>query len=374
MLRKIKIAFMSDAMDRRPERSITSRRLVENLLKHPELDIYLIHYQKMPDDPLYQRVHEIIIPLLPLPWASHFFSFLWFCLKTKEKFDIFQWMVARPYPFFWLVPAEKIVVTAHDGYVGLWTVPNTFFWAMLRFFHRYIDAIIGVSEFASKEIIYTYHVRPEKVFTIYNGIDPLFRHVSENKARHIVKKYGIDIDKYFIYVGGLQTHKNVKRVVEAYILLRDTANIREKLLIIGKSSYGAEEAHNLAENSQYSKDILFINYVLLDDLPAFYSLATALVFPSLNEGFGLPIIEAMACGTPVITSNVSALPEAAGGAALLVNPYDSTDIMKAMNKISEDGFLKKELNEKGIKHAGNFSWEKYAEENFLLYRRILNLN
>ena len=87
-------------------------------------------------------------------------------------------MVARPYPFFWLVPSKKIVVTAHDGYVDLWTVPNTFFWAMLRFFHHYIGAIIGVSEFASKEIIYTYHVRPEKVFTIYNGIDPLFRHVS----------------------------------------------------------------------------------------------------------------------------------------------------------------------------------------------------
>ena len=371
MPKKIKIALMSDAMDRRPERSITSRRLVENLLKHSELEIYLIHFQKMPDDPLYRRVHEIVIPLLPLPWASHFFSFLWFCLKTKEKFDIFQWMVARPYPFFWLVPSKKIVVTAHDGYVDLWTVPNTFFWAMLRFFHHYIGAIIGVSEFASKEIIYTYHVRPEKVFTIYNGMDPIFRHIPENEARRIVGKYSADIGRYFIYVGGLQPHKNVKRIVESYILLRDTIDIKEKLLIIGKSSYGAKEVHSLAESSRYSKDILFINYMPLEDLPAFYSAAIALVFPSLNEGFGLPIIESMGCGTPVITSNILAMPEAAGGAALLVNPYNAADIMEAMKRISGDELLRRELSEKGVEYAKAFSWDKYAEDNLAVYMTLL---
>jgi len=305
---KIKIAFMSDTLDRRPERAFASRRLIENLLKHPELEIYLIHYQKMPDDPLYGRANEIMIPLLTLPWASHFFSFIWFCLRTKEKFDIFQWLVARPYPFFWLVPAKKIVVTAHDGYIDLWTAPNMLFWAMLRFFHRYIDAIIGVSEFANKEIIQTYHMPPEKVFTVYNGTDSVFRHIPENEARRAVGKYNVDAEKYFIYVGRIQPHKNVKRLVEAYILLRDTTDAKEKLLIIGKSSYGAKEVWDLAESSKYSKDILFVKYASLEDLPAFYSLATALVFVSLNEGFGLPLIEAMACGTPVISSSATSLP------------------------------------------------------------------
>jgi len=368
---KIKIAFMSDTMDRRPERAFASRRLVENLLKRPEMDIYLIHYKKMPDDPLYQQAHEIIIPLLPLPWASHFFSFLWFCLRTKERFDILQWLVARPYPFFWLAPAKKIIITAHDGYIDLWTIPNMIFWTMLRFFHRYIDAVIGVSDFASKEIIDTYHLPREKVFTIYNGTDSVFRHIPEDEARRIVGKYDIGIEKYFIYVGRIQPHKNVKRLIEAYILLRDTTDIKEKLLIIGKSSYGAEEVWDLAQNSRYSKDILFIKYVSLEDLPAFYNLATALVFISLNEGFGLPIIEAMACGTPVITSNLVSLPEVAGGAALLVDPYRVEETKKAMIRVITDDDLRREMIEKGLKRAKIFTWEKYAEGNLAVYKEIL---
>lgn len=368
---RIKVALMADVIDRRPERTKAGRRLVENLLKYPELDIYLIHYQKMPDDPLYQQINEIIIPLLPLPWASHFFSFLWFCLKTKERFDVFQWLVARPYPFFWLAPAKKIVVTAHDGYIDLWTVPNMIFWFLLRFFNKHISAVIGVSEFASKEIIDTYHLPPEKVFTVYNGTDSVFRLIPEDEARRVVRKYNTGADKYFIYVGGLQPHKNVKRIVEAYILLRDTANIKEKLLIIGRLSYGGKEVQDAAESSRYSKDILFINYVPLEDLPAFYNLATALVLPSFHEGFGLPILEAMACGTPIITSNVSAMPEAAGEAALLVNPYDSMDIMKAMKRMSEDMILREDLSARGLRRVRIFTWEKYAEGNLDVYKKIL---
>ncbi len=371
--KKIKIAFMSDVLDRRPERAFFARRLIENLLKYPELDIYLIHYKKMPDDPLYQKTKEILIPLLSLPWGAHFFSFIWFCLRTREKFDITHWLVARPYPFFWLLPAKKTVVTAHDGYVGLWTLPNFFFWAMLRFFNRYIAAVIGVSDFASKEIIQNFHIPPEKVFTIYNGTDAVYHPVSENIASAVLKKYGVNCNKYFIYVGGLQTHKNVRRIVEAYIMLRDWMPIQEKLLIIGRSSYGGAEVYQVAKNSKYTKDIHFISFVPLEDMPAFHSLATALVFTSLNEGFGLPIVEAMACGDPVITSNVSSMPEVAGRAALLVNPLDPKEIMDAMKKMIEDENLRKELAIKGLQRAKFFTWEKYSEGNLKLYKKVLNL-
>ncbi len=370
--KKIKIAFMSDVLDRRPERAFFARRLIENLLKHPELDIYLIHYKKMPDDSLYQKAREILIPLLPLPWGAHFFSFIWFCLGTKEKFDIVHWLVARPYPFFWLLPVEKTIVTAHDGYVGLWTLPNFFFWAMLRFLNKYIAAVIGVSDFANKEITQTFHIPPEKVFTVYNGTDAIYRPVLKNVAQEVLKKYNINFNKYFIYVGGLQTHKNVRRIVEAYILLRDQMSVEEKLLIIGRSSYGGAEVYQVAKDSKYAKDIHFISFVPLGDMPAFHSLATALVFISLNEGFGLPIVEAMACGNPVITSNVSSMPEIAGGAALLVNPLDLEEIMNAMKKMIEDGNLRKELSIQGLQRAKFFTWEKYSESNFKLYKKVLN--
>ncbi|MDO8430311.1 MAG: glycosyltransferase family 1 protein [bacterium] len=373
---KIKIAIMSDVIDRRPERAVYGRRLVENLLKHPELDIYLIHYKKMPDDPLYDRVHEILIPLMPLPWASHFFSFIWFCLTTKEKFDIVHWLVNRPYPFFWWIPTKKTVVTVHGG-TGeraphIFTIPNLFFNFFLRHFNHHMDAAIAVSEYGNKEAIYDYHILPEKVFTIYNGIDPIYRQLSENVVRQTLKKYNVNFEKYFLYLGGLQTHKNVKRLVEAYILLRDSRSIKEKLIIIGRTSYGAKEVHGTALNSKYSSDILFINYVSLEDSPAFYCGATALVFPSLNEGFGLPVVEAMSCGIPVITSDSTSLPEVSGGAAILINPYKVEEIMNAMRKIVENENLRKEMVVKGIIRAKIFTWEKHVEETLILYKKILN--
>jgi len=375
---KIKIAIISDVMDRRPERSVFARRLAENLLKYPELDIYLIHYKKMPDDPLYEKAHEILIPLLRLPWASHFFSFIWFCLTTKEKFDIVHWLMPRPYPFFWWLPAKKTVVTVHGG-TGeraphIFTIPNFFFNFFMRHFNKYIDASIAVSEYGNKEAIYDFRLLPEKVFTIYNGIDPIYKPLPEQVVRQTLKKYNINFGKYFLYLGGMQTHKNVKRLVEAYIRLRDSQPIEEKLILIGKGSYGGDEVRATARGSKYSDDILFINYVPLEDSPAFYCGATALVFPSLNEGFGLPVAEAMGCGTPVITSNLTSLPEIAGGAALLIDPYKVDDIKEAMVKVLADINLRKKMIEKGLIRAKIFSWESYAEGNFLLYKKILGLN
>lgn len=332
----------------------------------------------MPDDLLYGRVHEILIPLMPLPWAAHFFSFIWFCLTTKEKFDIVHWLVNRPYPFFWWMSTKRTVVTVHGG-TGeraphIFTIPSFFFNFFIRHFNHHLDAAITVSEYGNKEAIYDYHILPEKVFTIYNGIDPIYRPLPGNIVRQTLKKYNINFEKYFLYLGGLQTHKNVKRLVGAYILLRDTHPIKEKLIIVGKTSYGAREVHETVLNSKYSDDILFINYVPLEDSPAFYCGAIALVFPSLNEGFGLPVAEAMGCGTPVITSNLTSLPEVAGGAAILVDPYKVEEIMNAMKKIIENGNLRKELIAKGVARVKNFTWEGHVAETIFLYKKILNRN
>ncbi len=371
MEKKIKVAIMSDPMDRRPERSFFAKRLVENLLKNPEIELYLVHFKKMEDEPLYVKAREIIIPLLPLPWASHTFSFIWFCFRSKERFDIVEWLIPRIYPFFWLFPAKKSVVIAHDGYIGIWTFANTVSWFIFRFFNRYIDAAIGVSEYAIKEIVETYHIDPEKTFVAYNGVDSVYHHMSETEARETLKKYNISAKKYFFYIGGMQPHKNIKRLVEAYILLRDTTGTEEKLVIVGKTSYG-EEVLETIRQSKYSNDIISTGFVPLEDLPVFYSLATALVFVSLNEGFGIPLVEAMACGTAVITSNVSAMPEAVGEAGLLVDPTSPEDIMKAMKKVMTDSLLRDDLIQKGYKRAQLFTWQGYAEKNVEVYKKVLN--
>ncbi len=370
---------MSDAMDRRPERTLVTKRFVEQIIQMSDLEVSLVHFKKMPDEPLYEKTNEIIINLLPLPWGAHFFSFLWFCLTTKERFDIFHWFVPRLYPFFWLVPAKKLVVTAHGGgsvtAPGIFTFPNMVFNLILRYCNKYLSAVIGVSFFGSKEIIYAYHVDPEKVFSVYNGVDSIYERVFGDKAREVIERYGIDKGPYFLCVCGMQTHKNVGRLIDSYTLFRERNEMsKEKLVILGRSSYGFKEVEERLCKSLYRKDIILINFVKLNDMPAFYSFATALIHPSLNEGFGLPLVEAMACGTPVIASDITSIPEVVDVAAILFNPYDVKDIALALEKITKDENLKKELSLKGIERASFFTWKKNAEEVVKIYKKILCQN
>ena len=367
---KIKIAIMSDPMDRRPERAFAPKRLVENLLKDPELEITLVHFKKMDDEPLYGIVSEIIIPLLPLPWASHFFSFMRFCLTTEKKFDISYWLIPRIYPFFWFFPSKKIVVTAHDGYIGLWTFANTIHWFFLRFFNRKVHGIIGVSEYGKKEIMSTYHFPESKAFAAFNGVDPIYHHVSFDEALPILKRYNIFEDRYFLYVGSMAPHKNVKKLVQAYLLLREIFPTKQKLVFVGKKSF-PEDISKIVENSKYKEDIILVGFVPLEDMSAFYSNAVSLVFVSLAEGFGMPIIEAMACGTAVIASNLSALPEAAGDAGILVDPHNPEEIMKAMRQVSQNEILRKSLIDKGYKQASLFTWERYAQGTVYVFKKVL---
>ena len=368
---------MSDILDRRPERAFFARRLIEHLLEMPEFEVTLVHYKKMPDDLLYSQAREVIIPLVRFPYAAHFISFIRFCLTTDYKFDVFQWLVGRPYPFFWLVPAEKIVILAHDAggalAPGIFTWAQFFFNLMLRYFHGRMDAVIGVSHFASREIVYAYHIPPEKVFTIYNGIDEIYKPTSPEKVKETLKRYGLDVGKYFLYIGGLQTHKNIPNLIKAYDLLCCVggARVEEKLIVAATPSYGGKEVYEAANASKFKKNIIFLPRVIaLEDMSAFYSGATALVYPSLHEGFGLPPLEAMVCGTPVVASFATSLPEVVGEAAILVDPKNLEDIMKGMKRILENPGLRDELREKGFVQARKFTWEKYAEDHAVLYKKI----
>lgn len=377
--KKIKIAFMSDILDRRPEKTSFPRQLIEYLSNCPEFEIYLLHYKSMPDDPLYKKINEIILPKVSLPWGSHFVSFMRFCLTTKQTFDIFYLFVGRPYPFFWLMPAKKKIIMAHGGgsvtAPVIFTVPNLIFNFVMKFFNKYIDAIIGVSEFGSREIVYAYHIHPEKVFTIYNAIDPVYKVISKSEIAGILAKYKITADKYFFYVGGLQIHKNAKRLIKSYILLKQkNPEIKEKLVMAGHYSSG--QVKKICDeiglkNTKYFNDIIFTGFVKLEDMPAFHSGATALVFPSLNEGFGMPIIEAMTCGAPVITSNITSMPEVAGDAAILINPYNTEDIMNAMKKIATDLELREKLIKKGFERVKVFTWERCVNNYIALFKKVL---
>src|SRR3970040_1205878 len=162
-IKKIKVAIMSHEFDRRPERTLYFRRLIENLLKVDFIDLYLIHFEKMVDEPLYKRAHEILIPKINLPWGSRFVSFVYFCFITKEHFDIVHWLMPRIFPLFWLFPAKKVVVMAHGGgdvliKDGIWTMARRIFNWTIILFQKHIDAFIAVSNYSNTEIIQAYKV------------------------------------------------------------------------------------------------------------------------------------------------------------------------------------------------------------------------
>ncbi len=375
---KIKIGFMSSVMDDRNAKgtAIAARKLVERLAAISDADLSLIHYEKSSGDSLYQKVNEIIIPLLKLPFASHFFSQILFFLRTKERFDIIHWFQPRLYPFYWLAPAKRIVVTAHGGgdvtAPGLMTFSRRVFNFIFTHFCRWVDIVIVDSEFAKEETAKAYKMNKNKIRVVYLGVDDKFAEWRSKASDYLsaIGKYGLS-PGYLLTVGRIQPHKNIKRVAEAYIKMRENTRFDNRLVIVGKPYFDYEPIFRLAKTSSFKNDIIFIDFVDDNDLPAIYGAAALFLFPSLNEGFGMPVLEAMASGVPVITSNTTALPEVAGNAALLINPENVEEIREAMEKVLADETLRKTLVQDGIIRAAKFTWEKTAAATAMIYKEVL---
>lgn len=378
MEKKPKIALMSYAMDNRAGKgtALYTRKLIERMLDDDRFEWYLVHFDRI-DDPIYRRAHEIVMPELKLPFATRFVrTMLFFWKYRNEKFDIIHWFQPRLYPFFWLVPARTIVVTAHGAgditAIGKFPFSRRIFNFVFKHFNSYIDAIIGVSEFGRREIIEFYGASPERVHAIYNGGGEAFLVLDKERSRlQIAQRYGID-SRFILDISRLQPHKNVDSLISAYDLMRRGHPERtEKLVIVGWPTFKYERTYALARESAFSKDIVFIEHVEQEDINMVYCAAELFVFPSLNEGFGLPVIEAFASGTPVVTSDVTSLPEVAGDAALVVRPLDVSAVAQAMQRILGDPLLRADLVERGKKRAAEFTWEKTAAQTTELYCTLL---
>ncbi|OGG95245.1 MAG: hypothetical protein A2527_08725 [Candidatus Lambdaproteobacteria bacterium RIFOXYD2_FULL_50_16] len=239
----------------------------------------------------------------------------------------------------------------------------------LRLVLNKTDYVITVSEFSRSEIIKYFQIPEEKIRVIYNGVDPLFRPVVPADRQAVLDRHGLP-KEFFLFIGNVKPHKNIFGLVTSYRIALEQRPDLPPLVILGQYKNLLTGIPGLKEQVQDKKlknKIIFTGYLPTDDLPAIYSAAQLFLFPSFYEGFGLPTLEAMACGTPVITSNCASIPEVVGDSALLVDPYNPEGMAQAILNLSEKTDLQEYYREKGLKHVKKFSWEKSAREHLDIY-------
>jgi len=235
--------------------------------------------------------------------------------------------------------------------------------------------LIAVSNATKQDLIKKVGVPKNKISVVYEGFNKeLFEAVSSSKQKEVLIKYGLEENNYFLFVGTIQPRKNLERLIRAYSQFLDTRGPAASdllifrssdlpvLVLVGSKGWLSDEIYELPKRLGVENQVKFLGYVPDKDLPALYSNAIAFTFPSLFEGFGLPILEAFANHCPVLTSNISSMPEVAGDAALLVDPYLVESISQGLEKLHQNPTLRNNLVKLGLKQIQKFSWEKAARE------------
>jgi glycosyltransferase involved in cell wall biosynthesis len=294
---------------------------------------------------------------------------LWWELLFKSP-DVLL-VPAHTIPLLPIRKKIKVIVNVHD--VGFRRFPELYkpiqVWyhdLTMRRIKARADLIITISEFSKKEIMELYGVKPEKIKVVYLGFDERrFSLVHEND-KTVLEKYKIT-QPYLLYVGRLEKKKNIAGMVLAFALAKEKFP-ELKLVLAGSSGNQFEEIKKIISDHKLRNEVIITGYLAEADLPSLYSQAEIFLFPTLYEGFGLPILEAMASGVPVITSNFAPHTEVGGGAAYYADPYSPQALSDAIIKVLADPQLKQSLIEKGLARAKEFSWRQTAEE---IYKIII---
>jgi len=268
-----------------------------------------------------------------------------------------------------------VVITYHD--MASWLFPEKF-----RLKHRLVysllvpayakraSGIIAVSESTKKDLIRLFGIPAEKIRVVHEAAAGMFKPVSDRGLLEQTKRKFSLPGKFVLFVGMMEPRKNIPVLIRAFKLFRDAGN-PYKLVIAGKKGWLYEEIFSTIKKLRMENEVLFTGYIRDTELPAVYNCADMFVYPSEYEGFGLPPLEAMACGVPVITTRVSSLPEVAGAAAILLeNPQDEKELAAAMEGVAANPGLRASLVKKGLERAGGFSWQKAARETVEVFREF----
>lgn len=316
------------------------------------------------------------IRLVHLPLPERFLTILWHRLRLPLVVELFAGALDVFHsPDFSLPPTYRArpVLTVHD--LSFMRLPQCSYPSLRAFLTQVVprsvrraEVVLADSECTRNDVIQLLGADPRRVRVIYPGVDERFRRVSDQDTLDAVRlRYGLP-DHFVLSVGTLQPRKNYERLVEAYALVRAHSDI--KLVIAGGKGWMYDGIFRKVEELGLRNDVRFLGYVDDKDLPALYTLAALFAFPSLYEGFGLPALEAMACGTPVVASNASSLPEVVGAAALLVNPTDVSALAEAILEMLDDHARRDDIVQRGLAQAQRFTWNQAALHLLAIYQEM----
>lgn len=338
-----------------------AKRLVE---QHPEHEFFFFF------DRSYDKrfvFGKNVTPIVLFPPARHpFLYYIWFGSSVKKalkkhKIDLFF----SPDGYLSLGSSVRQISVLHD--LNFEHYPEDLPKIVTRYLHYYFpkfakkaDKIITVSNYSKQDIVQTYHIPAEKITAIWNGASDTYKTIAEEKKAEMRSKYS-DGKEFFLFVGALHPRKNLLRLLKAFEQFKKTTNSRTKLVIVGEALWKNQLFSDSVSEEIYS-EIKFTGHLPIEELSLIMASAKLFTFVPYFEGFGIPLAEAMKCGTPILSGNLTSLPEIAGDAAEYCDPFDVEDIAQKMIFLEGNPQRLKDLSEIGLKRSQIFSWDKCAAE------------
>jgi len=371
----MRIGIVTDPLDTKSSVRVYLRNLIEQLLKISDPDnIYLIH-QKSGHNPLYQQANEIILPGLyrdTVPSAS-LFDVLRPLQLQKYGLDVIHYTHSNPPLTFFASGARSVCLITTIGPVTHpqhYPLASRYMARLARIVNQRMDVVITESEAEKREIVRFLKVSDEKVRVIPSGVDDIFVPLSNREAieQSLRLRYGIH-SPYILTTGAYRPVKNGPGLIKAFAQLKQQG-FEHKLVLVGKPAQKFGEVTALIDRLDLKEEVISTGFVSDEDLPKFYGAADLFVLPSFKESFPHVLVEAMACGCPVVTSDVDCMLEMTGDAGIAVAPEDIDGLASAMQRVLADGRLRGIMRKKSVQRARRFSWEQCTRDTLQVYEEL----
>lgn len=333
-------------------------------IAHPEHHFVFLFDRDFDEEFIFS---ENVTPVVLSPQARHPILFYWWFEHSVASFlnrykpDLFL----SPDGYLSLNSNVKQLAVIHD--LNFEHYPKDLPFLVRKYYHyffpkfaRKATRIATVSQFSKNDIVEQYNVPSANIDVVYNGCNKLYKPLSEEEKQHVKQKYTSGCD-YFIFVGALHPRKNISRLFQAFDKFKQSKTSDIKLLIVGEKYYWTNEIKRTYLGMKYKEDVVFTGHLSTRDLTGVMGAALALTYVPYFEGFGIPILEAMNCNVPVITSNITSMPEVAGNAALYADPFSVDSIAQAMIVLYSEDKVRNALIEKGKVRKLDFSWDKTSQ-------------